>query len=265
MMHRRTVLKSAIGCGISVKALHHIQQENSPTEQSDKVIKKGETYHVPVNGLTHATIENGSVMHDTQQTKLLIDVNEYKRRVTERNRGSITGFHRIFTTVSHDPYSKELVTQLLSDEVKNELLTLIFFTKFVPYALDHRTTTRSDYTRYPVQTLVDWVGDCKDAAVLLNALISSIGYDVGYAVYPNHVTPVIHARLLPNTVYDTANTFTVDDIEYLPIESSRMQMDELAKEPESLMFAYTGEFTVFNATPFVEHTVESLRRLTGVN
>lgn len=264
-MRRRTVLKSVIGGGIGVKALHHIQQGNIPTEPSDQVIKNGDTYHVPVNGLSHATIENGSVMHDTQQTELRIDADEYERRVTERHRGSITGFHRIFTTVSRDPYSNELVTQLLSDEVENELLTLIFFTKFVPYALDHRTTTRADYTRYPVQTLVDWVGDCKDAAVLLNALASSIGYDVGYAVYPNHVTPVIHARLLPDAVYDTANTFTVDDVEYLPIESSHIRMGGLAREPETLMFAYTGKFTVFNATPFVEHTVESLRRLTGVN
>lgn len=65
------------------------------------------------------------------------------------------------------------------DDVQNVL-------KFVQ-SIDHVEDTGSDYTRYPLETLVDEKGDCKDKAILGAAMLHEMGYDVVLLKFPSHM------------------------------------------------------------------------------
>ncbi|HEY3420106.1 MAG TPA: hypothetical protein VGK23_06095 [Methanomassiliicoccales archaeon] len=53
------------------------------------------------------------------------------------------------------------------------------FVQSIPYGLDLNTTGHVEYLRYPVETLVDGVGDCDCTSILLLSLIQTpeLGYD----------------------------------------------------------------------------------------
>ena len=53
---------------------------------------------------------------------------------------------------------------------------LAFVQKSVSYQLD---PAGSEYPRYPVETLVDGVGDCEDSAILYASIVRTFGYSAG--------------------------------------------------------------------------------------
>jgi len=65
------------------------------------------------------------------------------------------------------------------DDVQNVL-------KFVQ-SIDYEEDTGSDHTRYPLETLVDEKGDCKDKAILGAAMLHEMGYDVVLLKFPSHM------------------------------------------------------------------------------
>jgi hypothetical protein len=58
------------------------------------------------------------------------------------------------------------------------VLFTIAFVQSLPYTSDKVTTGYDEYPRYPVETLVDYGGDCEDTAILAAALVNELGYGV---------------------------------------------------------------------------------------
>lgn len=58
------------------------------------------------------------------------------------------------------------------------------FVQSLQYTSDSITTGFDEYPRYPTETLVDNGGDCEDTAILLAALINSLGYGVVLIRFP---------------------------------------------------------------------------------
>jgi hypothetical protein len=52
---------------------------------------------------------------------------------------------------------------------------LKFVQSCIPYSYDKDTTGMQDWSRYPIETLVDGTGDCEDAAILCAAIIARLG------------------------------------------------------------------------------------------
>ena len=50
---------------------------------------------------------------------------------------------------------------------------ILSFVQNIPYGTDENTTGTSNYPRYPVETLVDGIGDCKDHSTLFVSLMES--------------------------------------------------------------------------------------------
>ena len=50
---------------------------------------------------------------------------------------------------------------------------ILTFVQNVPYGTDQNTTGTDNYPRYPVETLVDRIGDCKDHSTLFVSLMES--------------------------------------------------------------------------------------------
>lgn len=63
----------------------------------------------------------------------------------------------------------------------------IVFVQSIPYTTDADTKAKSDYPRFPIETVVDGSGDCEDHAILLAAVTHALGYDVILLDYPTHM------------------------------------------------------------------------------
>ncbi|MGD1060154.1 MAG: transglutaminase-like domain-containing protein [Methanomassiliicoccales archaeon] len=76
----------------------------------------------------------------------------------------------------NDPLVVEIADQLkdlAGNESYNTAQFVLSFVQNVPYGTDENTTGFANYPRYPVETLVDGVGDCKDHSTLYVSLMES--------------------------------------------------------------------------------------------
>jgi len=83
-----------------------------------------------------------------------------------------------------DPIVNQIAKELKADAINNNLDTAQFVLSFVqnvPYGTDENTTRPStdNFPRYPDETLVDGVGDCKDHSTLYVSLMESTAINVG--------------------------------------------------------------------------------------
>lgn len=82
---------------------------------------------------------------------------------------------------------------IVAEQQKNgysTIETVEFVSRFVQsleYVHDDISTGYNNYPRYPIETLVDEVGDCEDSSLLLAALLDVIGLEVGLLEFDNHL------------------------------------------------------------------------------
>ena len=69
----------------------------------------------------------------------------------------------------------------------DNLRNVISFVQSLRYVTDLESTGEEDYVRFPVETLVDGVGDCEDLAILAAAILHEMGYDVMLVLLPDHM------------------------------------------------------------------------------
>jgi hypothetical protein len=60
---------------------------------------------------------------------------------------------------------------------------LRFVQENVEYSLDNETQGCVEYWKFPVETLVDKIGDCEDSAILYASVMDALGYDVALLFY----------------------------------------------------------------------------------
>lgn len=63
---------------------------------------------------------------------------------------------------------------------------LAFTQQCITYDSDLRSAPSGEWPRYPLETLVDGVGDCEDAVILAAAVLKRLDYDVALLYYPGH-------------------------------------------------------------------------------
>ena len=68
---------------------------------------------------------------------------------------------------------------------KNEQSNFVlnFVQKTMSYELDERYNGKTEYWKYPVETLFDRRGDCEDTSVLYCAIMKAMGYDVALLIF----------------------------------------------------------------------------------
>lgn len=63
---------------------------------------------------------------------------------------------------------------------------LYFTQKCITYRYDVETTPAAEWPRYPIETLMDEVGDCEDDVILTAAVLKRLGFEVALLYYPGH-------------------------------------------------------------------------------
>ncbi len=64
---------------------------------------------------------------------------------------------------------------------------IITFVQSLPYTSDSVTTGFDEYPRYPIETLVEYGGDCEDTSILTAAFLDALYYDVILINPPEHM------------------------------------------------------------------------------
>lgn len=95
--------------------------------------------------------------------------------------------------VSVSPEALEAAHQLRSVHEANHFSTFdemsdtVCFVQHFPYSLDEQSTGRSEYPRYPLETLHDETGDCECLSILGASLLELLGYEAVLLEYPGHI------------------------------------------------------------------------------
>lgn len=75
-----------------------------------------------------------------------------------------------------------------SDNMRN----VISFVQSLRYVTDLASKGEDDYIRFPVETLVDGVGDCEDMSILAAAILHEMGYRVLLVQLPEHLALAVN-------------------------------------------------------------------------
>lgn len=95
---------------------------------------------------------------------------------------------------SYDPDGEKILKTLVSrlkeiaekEGIKGDRVVdfVISFVQAFPYISDSVSTPYDDYTRYPIETLVERKGDCEDTALLVAVLLKELGYGSALIIMP---------------------------------------------------------------------------------
>lgn len=84
---------------------------------------------------------------------------------------------------------------------------LAFVQQCIRYDSDLHTTVAGEWPRYPLETLVDGVGDCEDNVILAAAVLKRMGFNVALLYYPGHCAlGVAGAEDLPGVYVEDSQT-----------------------------------------------------------
>jgi hypothetical protein len=116
-----------------------------------------------------------------------------------------------YFTTTEDSYLQSLVTKINATATKQgyspyqEVNFVLAFVQSVPYATDLNSTGYLDYPRFPVETLVDNVGDCKSHSILFATLTLMLGYGTVFINPPDHLAVGILGNNLQGTYWTYDN------------------------------------------------------------
>jgi len=102
--------------------------------------------------------------------------------------------YSVYVTHPEDDFYLEMLVKEIEEaavgEGFDEWETVNFAVSFVqslPYTSDTVTTPYDEYPRYPIETLVDYGGDCEDSSILMAAILYEMGYGVILLSPPGHM------------------------------------------------------------------------------
>jgi hypothetical protein len=118
-----------------------------------------------------------------------------------------------FFTTTQDNYIQTIAEKLNDTATQlgygscDEVNFVLAFVQSIPYKMDNASTGYQDYPRFPVETLVDDVGDCKSHSILFATLMLILGYDTVFINPPDHLAVGVLGNNLQGT-YWTCNNKT---------------------------------------------------------
>ena len=85
---------------------------------------------------------------------------------------------------------------------RDNMGNVISFVQSLQYVSDQSSKGDDEYVRFPLETLVDGVGDCEDLAVLAAAILHEMGYGVLLVSLPEHLALAVECDDCDGTYYE---------------------------------------------------------------
>lgn len=146
-------------------------------------------------------------------------------------------------TYSYDPEGEEVLLSLvnrLEEFARESGITgdgvakfVVAFVQSFPYVNDSVSTPYDDYTRYPIETLIEREGDCEDTALLTAVLLKELGYGSAFLIMPEEGHAAVGV-LGGGGMY--GSYFEVDGRKYFYLETTATGW-EIGDIPEELSHA----------------------------
>ena len=73
----------------------------------------------------------------------------------------------------------------------DNVFNVVTFVQSLRYVTDESSRGEEDYVRYPIETLVDGIGDCEDVTILAATLLHEMGYSVLLVAFHDHLALAI--------------------------------------------------------------------------
>jgi len=114
-------------------------------------------------------------------------------RYVSTNRWPSTNSERVAFVTSDEPVIIQIANEMKETSSSNNYNyydTVNFALSFVQslkYSYDNESVGSNEYWRFPVETLVDELGDCEDTSVLFASLMEAMGYDAVLISLPGHI------------------------------------------------------------------------------
>jgi hypothetical protein len=121
-----------------------------------------------------------------------------------------------YFTTTDDAYMQSLATKINETATQEGYSSLqeanfaLAFVQSIPYATDLNSTGYQDYPRFPIETLVDNVGDCKSHSILFATLTLMLGFNAVFINPPDHLA----VGVLGNNLGGTYWTYNNQDYYY---------------------------------------------------
>ena len=110
-----------------------------------------------------------------------------------------------FFTTTQDNYMQTIADKLNETATQlgygsyAEVNFVLAFVQSIHYKTDNESTPYQDYPRFPVETLVDDVGDCKSHSILFATLMLILGYGTVFINPPDHLAVGVLGNNLQGT------------------------------------------------------------------
>jgi|WetSurMetagenome_2_1015567.scaffolds.fasta_scaffold44102_2 hypothetical protein len=137
-----------------------------------------------------------------------------------------------YFTTTQDSYIHTLALKLNETATQagygsyDEVNFVLAFVQNIPYMTDNQSTGYQSYPRFPVETLVDHVGDCKSHSTLFAALTLSLGFGTVYINPPDHLA----IGILGNDLKGTYWTYNDDNYYYCETTGVGFKIGDLPQE-----------------------------------
>jgi hypothetical protein len=137
-----------------------------------------------------------------------------------------------YFTTTEDSYLQILVGKINETATKQgyspiqEVNFALAFVQSIPYATDLNSTGYSDYPRFPIETLVDNIGDCKSHSILFATLTLMLGYGTVFINPPDHLA----VGVLGNNLQGTYWTYDNQTYYYCETTASGYTVGQLPQE-----------------------------------
>lgn len=180
--------------------------------------------------------------------KSQIDIPKQKY-ISETNNEDM--YHNQLKNAVKDEFvTQEISTEFIPDYNTERVRKLLNFVQLIDYSRDKNSTDATNYSRHPVETLVDNVGDCKDKTILLYSILKNRGYTVGYVIYPQHIAPIVARDEVEEALSENIKSVVHTDVhEYIVLESTSFRyIGKSDYKKENIIYSYTEEenITVHN-------------------
>jgi hypothetical protein len=117
-----------------------------------------------------------------------------QRRFLQDNVWHVQAAYDIYVSnPDDDPFMDSLARAIKDISIRQgftsdeSLSFALSFVQSLPYTPDSVTTGFDEYPRYPLETLVDYGGDCEDSSILYASLVLAMGYGAVMLSPPGHM------------------------------------------------------------------------------
>lgn len=250
MRSRRSYLNSLAGGFIGGKIVSNVfsTDKDAITDASTK------THSITVDGDSVKVQTEHFPFKQEQNVSLSLD-----KYYSEKSQDYT--YHTQLLNRNDTEWMNNFVKSFVPEYKYNEVSFIASFVRDIEYKIDSKSTKQLQYSRHPIETLIDGEGDCTDKTILLGRILTQLGYTIGYVIVPQHILLLIPKQEVsvtePNIIVKT------QEHEYMFLEAT--YSDPIGKSEHisksDILYTYTKEegITSYNLTNTPEHILKVLR------